>query len=423
MTNGKTTPARKGERLEDAKNVQDLLVRFELACIREKLKFEPQRGAANAIRGANQQVMRSMLAVAPSEWRHEIAMYQRDVADLGFPPAQATDPFSGGDIQLCEITAGASNEDLMFYEDLEGELTRCPIPEGCPHLGMVYIIAADILEIDITKKKTNTLAKLRAACLNEHKESISDWAIRVKGIIRGIAKENRGSKAPREEIKELITAHLYEAKTKTQESKFMVKCIANSAYTIKTTREILTRLIQEDKHLYKHVSGPSARNITSTPKANGKSINAIEEVIDSEVEDTPTPASATPSTNQAQGFNMKQMAQMTQMIAAMMQPQGRRQKTRKATEGNDGKIKICSNCGKKGHYCNQCPEKCGRCKGDHRWNQKVDGKYVCPANPQVCGQEYKHKKHGIIMMCQSLHPFCTQECNGHELICPPCEDK
>ena len=43
MTNDKNTPTRKGERLQDAKDVHDLLVRFELACMREKLKFEPQQ--------------------------------------------------------------------------------------------------------------------------------------------------------------------------------------------------------------------------------------------------------------------------------------------------------------------------------------------------------------------------------------------
>ena len=177
MTNDKNTPTRKGERLQDAKDVHDLLVRFELACMREKLKFEPQQGAANTIRAKNQQAMRSMLAVAPPEWRKEIALYLRDVADLGFPETQATDPFHGGAILLNEIAAGATNEDLMFYEGIEGNKVRCPVLPGCPHHGMVYIIAADVLRIDTVKKKSNTLAKLRAAYLNEHKESATDWAI------------------------------------------------------------------------------------------------------------------------------------------------------------------------------------------------------------------------------------------------------
>ena len=104
MPNNKNTPAPKGERLQDAKNVQDLLMRFELACVREKLKFEPQRGAAGTIRAKNLQAMRSMLAVAPPEWRREIALYQRDTADLGFPETKAADPFNGGEIDLIERT-------------------------------------------------------------------------------------------------------------------------------------------------------------------------------------------------------------------------------------------------------------------------------------------------------------------------------
>ena len=51
MTNNKNKPIHKEERLQYAKNVQDLRTRFELACIREKIKFEPRQGPANTIRG------------------------------------------------------------------------------------------------------------------------------------------------------------------------------------------------------------------------------------------------------------------------------------------------------------------------------------------------------------------------------------
>ena len=123
MPNNKNTPAQKGERLQDAKNVQDLLIRFELACVREKLKFEPQYGAENMIRAKNQQAMRSMLAVAPPEWRKEMALYMRDTADLGFPETEAVDPFNGGVIELPEITAGATNKDRSDV-DIPGVVVR-----------------------------------------------------------------------------------------------------------------------------------------------------------------------------------------------------------------------------------------------------------------------------------------------------------